>query len=272
MRHKPVEIPTYGEISNIIMDNQSILDDEAKDLINTMAKLSIAVPTPARLLQIRQYKAMIENWYWRLKGIDEENYIKPDDVLDYLQLSGYKIAKSAFYAKFLKLVKKNNDGIMRRSDVVAIIKKVGLKKRNDTEEVGDEQAKKLEAEIRKLNAEAERREIQVAVMRGELVNRADVEQQLAARAAFLMDSLRNFGHSQLPQIIERTRGDITLAADMIDYYNRELEELFNYYSRPMIFNVPAALALTPTMMLGFDEIDKFLAIPDDDEVSNDTNN
>lgn len=157
------------------------------------------------------------------------------DVCRYLDSEGWKVGKTFLYQKAGMLTKRK-DGTITKKDAdkfasAFLQRKLSVPSSTDL-------TKKTEAETRKLIAEAEKKELEVLKLKGEVVDRYEVEQQLAYRAAFLLSGLRSFGYSQVPRIIDAVGGDMSQAAQAIGLFHSELEKLFDYYSKPIQFRVP----------------------------------
>lgn len=220
----------------------AILENEEKILLTAVARTMKAYHESGKLSDLRDYEAAKKSLeaYRRKKAMerdpDKQTFRNIIEVLDYLQAEGWKIKKSALYQKQYA-IKKQADGSMLKKDVDDFAARY-LRKADGSDMDAADISKKIEAEIRKLTAEAEKKEIEILRLKGELVDRHEVEYQLADRAAFLKDSLKNFFHSKAPRIIEIVRGDMTLVADLIQFLIDETENLFDHYSKPLIFSVP----------------------------------
>lgn len=220
-------------MDNISQIIDSILSQEEKLLVNALATAAKAYrdnPTEANLKAYKAAKKALEEY--RSKG-NGEKFHSLMEVLQYLKQEGWKISRSKLYEKAY-LLKKQPDGTYLKKDVDNFAR-IHLKML-DGSDIEAGALRKLEAEIRKLTAEAEKREIEVARLRGELVSKHEVEQQLAARAIFLKDRLRNFFHGQVPAIVEMVKEGKEVN-EIIDYINNELEDMFDYYSKPMEIKV-----------------------------------
>lgn len=221
----------------------ALLEQEEKLLTSAVARTMQAYnqsPVVANLKDYEAAKKAIEDFRRRkatAENPEAQTFKNLLEVLDYLQAEGWKISKSTLYEKSYA-IKKQPDGAYLKKNIDDFAAKF-LRKLDgsDTEEI--DIAEKIKAEIRKLTAEAEKREIEVQRLKGEVVDRYEVEQQFADRAAFLIDSLKNFSHSQMPRLIELVRGDTAYAAEAIDFFNAEVETLFDHYSKPLTFSVAA---------------------------------
>lgn len=168
---------------------------------------------------------------------------KQADALRHLRAAGYKIGARKLAYDWHGF-KKQKDGTVNPREIDAYAKT--LRKLDGSDMVG-ENATKLAAEIRKITAEADKRELEVQRLRGEVISRAEVEQQFAARAAFLAGSLRNFGHSHIPKLMVLVKADMAYAAVGIEYYLNELDNLFDSYVRPLQFSADEVMDDGDTM-------------------------
>jgi len=103
------------------------------------------------------------------------------------------------------------------------------------------QREKMEASLRKEQAQAEHLEIKTKVVRGLYIDRSQVEQELAARAAFLKDDLQNFWRSKAVEVIDIVGGDHAYVPDLVEFGIEQVEEWLDRYSRPMKINTTPVL-------------------------------
>ena len=169
----------------------------------------------------------------------EEAVFTVPEAVEYLKGQGFKIEKSKLYEE------KNIVGYTTIDNAVTFLKK-------DL----DKYAKKflnLLAESDSNNADAKMKwdakiaeqkfsdmEFEAKIKQGMYILKSDVEQQLAARAAFLKDNLgQSFIHSRASKIAELLKGDTDRIPELIEFWLKQLEKVFDYYSKPMRFEVPA---------------------------------
>lgn len=220
-----------------------LLQQEEKLLLSGIARTMKTYNQSGKVTDLRDYEAAKKalEEFRRKKAVehdpDKQAFRNILEVLDYLQMAGWKIQKSALYSKQYA-IKKQPDGSMLKKDVDDFAGRFLRKLDGSDTEEGDF-SKKIEAEIRKLTAEAEKKEIEVQRLRGEVVDRSEVEQQLAARAAFLKNSLEGFFHSMAPRLIEKAEGNPDRTPEVVDFCLAELDELLDHYSKPHTFSVPA---------------------------------
>ena len=82
-------------------------------------------------------------------------------------------------------------------------------------------------------------ELEAKIKQGMYILRSEIEQMLAARAAFLKDNLgQGFIHSRASKIAEIMQGNAERIPDLIEFWLRHIDEVFDYYSKPMKFEVP----------------------------------
>lgn len=153
-------------------------------------------------------------------------------ALSYLKKGGWKISKTRLYEdRHLigdPIFKKNIDNYASRY----LSKIDGDNEHKDAAKLLRLEQAKNEREKRKIN------ELKRKRLRGSLVDRHEVEQGLANRAAFLKSSMEGFFHSMTPRLIERCNGDLQRVPEIMEFCLAELEKLFDYYSKPLTFSVP----------------------------------
>lgn len=221
----------------------AILENEEKVMLSAVARNMKAYHETGKVSDLRDYEAAKKalEEYRRKKAIeqdpDKQAFRNIIEVLDYLQAEGWKIQKSSLYQKQYA-IRKQPDGSMLKKDVDDFAARY-LHKADGSDMEDADMPKKIEAEVRKLTAEAEKKEIEVMRLKGELVDRFEVEQQLADRASYLKSSLEGFFHSMCPRLIEKAEGNVQRVPEVVDFCLAELNELFDHYSKPLAFSVPA---------------------------------
>ena len=120
---------------------------------------------------------------------------------------------------------------------------------SDDDDQSDLQREKMEATLRKEQAQAEHLEIKTKVVRGLYIDRSQVEQELAARAAFLKDDLQNFWRSNAVEVIDIVGGDHAYVPDLVEFGIEQVEEWLDRYARPM------KLSSTPVLLEEMEQVD-----------------
>jgi len=232
---------TFADILTAVQGNKSLLDDEGKDLLKNYQRLRSAKPTVHNTREQYRYEKLIFNWYYHITGLDEKIFFTAPDVLNYLRDENYKIEKTYFYNKFISGVKKQKDGEMLKHDIDSRIKELGIVKRDFSEpDAGGVQ--KLMWETKIAEQKFKDMEFEAKIKEGQYVLKSEVEQLLAARAAFLKDNLgAGFIHSRAVKIAEIIQGNTEHIPELIEFWMQHISEVFDYYAKPMRFEVPTAL-------------------------------
>lgn len=162
-----------------------------------------------------------------------------DGVLAYLKESGWKIEKSKLHSDQHK-IEKEKDGTYAKKKVDEYAR-LSLQRLDGTDSDTDglaQKAARLEIEILEEKKIKARHENEVEA--GRWVPKDDVESMLAGRAAVLKAGVGpEFIHARAEKLIELVNGDQARAPELIEYWLREAEALFDRYSRPLEFTAPA---------------------------------
>ena len=216
----------------------ALLDQEEKLIASAVARTVSAYNQSATVANLKDFQAA-KKAYEEFKSrqaasADPENRSFKNilDVLDYLQSEGYKLGKSKLYEDQHK-IDHQKDGSMLKKDVDKYASMFLRKADGSDIEFDTTEKFKWETEIAKQKAEQLTRRNEVES--GIYVLRSDVEQQFAARASFLRNSLEGFFHSLAPRLIEKADGSMDRTPDVVEFCLAELDELFHRYSQPLVF-------------------------------------
>jgi len=162
-------------------------------------------------------------------------------VVDYLDLRGWKIKKSAAYkhSKEGKL-RPREDGRYSQKDVDKYARTF-LKPKDSSflsGAIDAMQSKKLQAETDKLVAQAEHWSIKAKVAAGQYVPRDLFELELAKRAAVFKNDIESFIRAQALGIIHLVDGSADKAPDLIEYMLDQAEDWLDRYAEEKEFKVP----------------------------------
>lgn len=127
------------------------------------------------------------------------------EALEYLRAQGWKCGKSKLYDDTAAgVIGRGKDGRYTRRALDDYGPRCGPLTGESREE-GDRRLarEKQEHEVRKLAAEADRRQLQLGRERGELISRADAERALAARALLLRGDVEGWAHEVPLTIVDR---------------------------------------------------------------------
>ena len=126
-------------------------------------------------------------------------------VLAYVQDAGRKLGQTKFFEDVKRgRLKKQVDGSFRRRDVDRYMASLPMRETPDgvVARAAERQRKKEEAEIRKLRADADLRELELSVRRGKFIARDDVYQELAARALVLSSGIRTAFEAHALELVD----------------------------------------------------------------------
>lgn len=217
---------------------QAIIDVEGKILQRAKVKALREVNKNPTAENLRNYRAAEQNLaeYERRRQAVEN----PDRAEFATVIAAYRYALTQGYSRTRQTMDNHIKSGRLRASRDGKILQVDLERYLDQElgamdEAGDDNlsAKKQEAEVRKLTAQADHWTTRTRRERGELIEVAAVEQELARRAAFLRADLENFFRVKGEEIIDRVQGDVELTAELIDWGLELVEAWLDRYSRPM---------------------------------------
>ncbi|MBV5305576.1 MAG: hypothetical protein J0652_02660 [Desulfobulbaceae bacterium] len=162
-------------------------------------------------------------------------------VLIYLKGKGFKVEKSALsnHVRARLLAKKPEGFRLRDVDKYA---ELHLKDTATGMDAADKrtvdlQERKLRAEIHRTEEQAAKAKIEREMMEGKLINREDVELEMAGRAVVLEAGFDHMVYTRSAEIIELTGGDVQLVDRMIALLMEAKCKWFNQYATTDTFMV-----------------------------------
>ena len=179
----------------------------------------------------------------------EKSFTNVKCVIEYLQSQNYKIKRSSVYehAKHGKL-KPKKDGIFYLSDVERYAK-LFLKLKDNTLPgmVSREttQKRRVEAETRKMEAQALHWETKTKIESGSYVEKTAFEHALSQRAMLFKNDIDTFCRSKAADIINLTGGDKDKIPDLIEYLLDQTAKWLNTYSADQEFIIPTSIDVLP---------------------------
>ena len=232
---------------------KAILEAEGRILITAKVKAMRRVaenPTSENLRAFRESEKALQEFERRQK--EEQN--PEDQVFDtiaevhrYILSQGCRVTRQTVdNHKNAGKLKSQPGGGFARKDVDRYITEHLT---TDDDDPSGLQREKLEASLRKEQAQAEHLEIKTKVVRGLYIDRSQVEQELAARAAFLKDDLQNFWRSKAAEVIDIVYGDHSYVPDLVEFGIEQVEEWLDRYARPMKLNS------TPVLLEEMEQVD-----------------
>lgn len=162
-------------------------------------------------------------------------------VVDYLQDQGWRIAKSAAYDHHKQgKLRAEPDGTFTPAAVEEYARR-WLRKAagNPLDKGGSLQRLKLEAETKRLEAQAAMAEHKVKILSGSWITIQEHERELTARAQLFRTDLRNFARSSVGEIIATVDGNPDRAPELMEYMLDHVDEFLDRYARETEFEVKA---------------------------------
>lgn len=155
-------------------------------------------------------------------------------VLAYIKENGKKVAKTKLYDDIGKArLKKQTDGSFAVKDVdryMASLPGMGTSEK-EAEDAADRQKRKEEGEIRRVNAQAEKEELSVKKLKGQLVDRQEVYELLAARAITLDSDIKGAIAAQANELVSQVEGDPRKTKNLISALDAILDEALGEYAK-----------------------------------------
>ena len=158
------------------------------------------------------------------------------EAIEYLTRRGYRISKSKFYRDVGKgLIRSNADRTYQAKDLESYARRMNLVQPDlsgpNPKKVEELHEVKLKKEIEKLEWENKKRELEFEKEQAKYIPRADLELELASRAAVLDSGLRSMIKSHARTWIDLVGGDRSLASTMTADMFTRLDHQFNIYAR-----------------------------------------
>jgi len=236
-----------GKIKNTTESKvNQVMKKEEEILSIAFARSLGEVNKKASVQNLKDYeaaKAALEEFKKKKQQAEhpEEAMLSVPDAVEYLRAQGFKIEKSKLYEEKAIVGYKtiNNAVTFMKKDLDKYAKKLLTLL---TESGANNAEEKMKWETKIAEQKFKDMEFEARIKEGIYVLKSEVEQMLAARAAFLKDNLgQGFIHSRAARIAEILKGNPDLIPELIEFYLKHIEEVFDYYSKPMRFEVPAAL-------------------------------
>lgn len=157
------------------------------------------------------------------------------EALAFLKNDSWKIEKTKFYDDFNDhKIQVEKNGSFRLSAILDYAR-VNLRK-NDGTKGGDAvslQEQKRNEEMLRIRIDRRQRELKYKESSGELIQKSDVEGELAKRGIYLKTDLKNIFRSGAVEIIKLVGGDPQKAPSLIAYGCSMVDEAMHRYTRPI---------------------------------------
>jgi hypothetical protein len=155
-------------------------------------------------------------------------------VLDYLQETGWKIAKPSLYRHHQEgKIRPESDGSFRKKDVDRYAKtflKLLATGKTLNKQLDELQRRKLDLERENLELAIKRKTLAYHKEQGLYIPRDKMEMELAGRAAMLESTIKHSFQAHAGDYIHEVDGDIKKAANLINLMTLHLNESINRYA------------------------------------------
>ena len=232
-------VTTTSKIDQVLAQEENVLSAavartmQAYNQNSTVANLRDYQAAKTALEEFRKKKHAAEN--------PEKARFTVPEAVEYLKSQGYKIEKSKLYSEkaLVGYTTIDNAVTFSKKDIDKYAKKfLNLLSGSDADNADE----KMKWDARIAEQKFKDMEFEAKIKEGMYVLKSEVEQMLAARAAFLKDNLgQSFIHSRAPKIAEIIQGNTERIPELIELWLQQIEEVFDYYSKPMRFEVSTAL-------------------------------
>jgi hypothetical protein len=169
-------------------------------------------------------------------------------VVSYLKAGGWKVGKSSVFAHAKQgRLRPHEDGTFHEKDVKkyarTFLKRLdpGTMQPAAIEKL---QRRKVEAEAKKLEAQATHWQLRSEIESGRFIPKADFEMELAGRAALFKNDIEYFCMAEAPEIINFVNGDIGKVSELITYLLKKTSDWLNRYAENKEWEVPPGVFVT----------------------------
>ncbi|VFQ43493.1 hypothetical protein [Desulfoluna butyratoxydans] len=172
----------------------------------------------------------------------------PKAITAYLKEAGYKVSQSTVYKHRDEgriPVQKNGSFLVKDVDRYAAMHLKPLDGSKMNEGMEELQKEKLQAETKKVKAQAEHWSIKTLVESGQYIDRELFNRELAARASIFKKDLETFVRTQSGKMIRLVDGNAELGPDLINFWLEKLEIFIGRYSQPKKWQVKTAPLTEP---------------------------
>jgi hypothetical protein len=232
---------------------EKLIQDKPPDIQAKGVVLYNSVTITAKAYQNEPLAGKLKDWQASeaalndfIRSIDQQKEEDPRletiaDVLAYLKAGGWKVTKTSLYRhqKEGKFVPRD-DGTYRLNDIDryarAWLREQSTGKRR-AERIDELQRKKLEQELQNLEIENKRKIFNFEKDQGKYVPKEMMEIELATRAGILDAGLKHWIQSHTAEWIRAVNGDMKKIGELINIFNRTLDEHINTYASAREYQV-----------------------------------
>jgi Fe-S-cluster formation regulator IscX/YfhJ len=211
---------------------------QAKEAAKQMVRKE---PSSANVAALARVTAMLEEAEKAMSDTDAPEFFKKSgEVLRYLfEEKGKQIGRTKLYEDIKSGLLRKGGGKFRRIDVDKYAASLPLASTPDGRvvEAEERQRRGEEAEIRVKEARASREERKNAILEGQYVPRADVDQELAARAATLNQGLKSKMEAVALDLVNKVGGKPKRARTLVQELEKIIDAACAEYAQLMEFEV-----------------------------------
>ena len=171
------------------------------------------------------------------------------EVFEYLKAQGNKISKTKLYDDVAKgKLPIQKDGTILKKDLGWYVKHpasnlvAGTAAVSLPQNLDDVQVRKIEADIRKSEAQALLAEKKAGMLSGQLIDKDLFYGEIAARSAVFKSDLINFFRAKASDMIDLVSGDQKKATDLMEFCIFALEASISRYSEEKEWNVSSVIS------------------------------
>lgn len=165
---------------------------------------------------------------------------KPPAALSYLQGRGFAIKKTKFYGDLKAgLIPTNSDGQFEEAVLLAYAAALPTAAKEKDSKLASEAKRRLSADADHKSEQALLTKLRRQKLEGQLVERAQLERDLAARSQFFRRQLENWGPLVGGRVIEAVGGDESRLPEFLVFWEEAVGDWLNAFSADREFVVGA---------------------------------
>lgn len=152
------------------------------------------------------------------------------DVVEFLNAEGYKVSKSKLYRdRDAGLIRMESDGTVIRSEAIAYVTRAGLEKMADRAAgmIDKMHKRKTEAEIDRLEAQAQKVKFELEKERGKYLLKTDVKTEFALKLGAVESVFRSLLRTKATDYISVVGGKPEKAGIFLDLIFADLDDVLN---------------------------------------------
>lgn len=163
-------------------------------------------------------------------------FTKPKEALAFLKGRGFKLGKTKFYDDCRKgLIPTDADGRFEEKVLMAYAAALPTLAKDEDVKASDASRQRMQADAAHKEEQALLARMRRLKLEGELMPRADVERDLAARGQFFKAQVENFAHLVGPQLIDLVGGDQSYLPEFLRFWESATADWMDAWSEDREF-------------------------------------